>query len=112
MPTDFFPTDGALPFLRTQATGRQEPAKIRVAAAVLSKQDDRRTVGHAHLRSDNKLQPHFPRLHMRPHGTVNAVTVRKRQRRHAEPMRFLYQLVGMARAFEKRKVALAPEGNV
>ena len=34
------------------------------------------------------------------------------QRRQTEPVRFIDQLVRMARAFEKRKVALAPERYV
>ena len=112
MRTYFIPTDSALPFLRPPPPFSDELAKVGVAAAILSQQNDCRAVVDRDLRTDDQPQPDFPGLHMRPHHAVNPIPVGQSQRRQAEANRFLHQLVRMARAFEKRKITFAPEGNV
>src|SRR5258706_12629194 len=46
---------------------------------------------------------------MRAHNAVNAITIGQRQRRQTQPAGLVDQFIRMARAFEKRKVTLAPE---
>jgi hypothetical protein len=52
------------------------------------------------------------RLDVRPHDAVYAVAIGNRERRQIELFRSLDELLGIARAFEKRSVALAPERHV
>ena len=54
----------------------------------------------------------FPSLHMGTDHPVNTVPIGESEGGKAEALGLLHQLIGMARPFEERKVALAPEGNV
>src|SRR6266542_423074 len=106
------PRGDALAFFRAQSSFGDELASIRIPAAILREQNNRRSGVDCYIRTNDDLEPYFPRLHMRAHDTVDAVAVRERERGQAKPIGFIHELIGMARAFEKRKITLAPERNV
>ena len=112
MRANFIPTDSALPFLRAQPAFGDQPTQIRITAAILRQQNNRRTVVDRDLRTDDELEPDFARFHVRAHDAVDAVSIRQSQSRQSEPMGLLDQLIRMARAFKERKITLAPEGCV
>jgi hypothetical protein len=112
MRADFVPRDGTLAFLRSEPSFGDEPAQIRIPAAILREQNNRRSVINCYLGTNDELQPYFPRLYMGAHDTVDTVAVRERERGQAKPIGFIHELIGVARAFEERKITLAPERNV
>ena len=63
-------------------------------------------------RTDNDFDAKLTHLHMCAHDSVDAIPIRQRERRHTQPIRFINQLIRMARVFEKRKITLAPKGDV
>jgi hypothetical protein len=65
-----------------------------------------------HLRTAHELDAQLLRFDVSADHPVDAIAIRDRQRPHPEPVRLLHQLLGMARAFEKREVRLAPEWRV
>ena len=112
MRANFIPTDSALPFLRAQPAFGDQPAQVRITAAILRQQNYRRTVVDRNLGTNNELEPNFARFHVRAHDAIDAVSIRQSQSRQSESMGLLDQLIRMARAFEERKITLAPEWHV
>ena len=69
-------------------------------------------IGQRDLGAHEQMQTEFPSLDVRPDDPIDAVAVGQRQRPEPKSVGLFHQFVGMARAFEKREVTLAPEGGV
>jgi len=64
------------------------------------------------LHAADQLDAELFRFGVRANHPVDTVAIGDRDRAQAEPMRLFHQLLGMARALEKREVRLAPEWRV
>src|SRR5262249_22127287 len=106
------PRDARLPFRRAQPAFRHEPAEIRVTTAILNEEHEYRAVFDRQLRAEDEVQAGLACFFVRPDDAVHAVAIGEGERPEPEPVRFLDELVGMARAFQEREVALAPERDV
>src|SRR6266545_3639159 len=109
MGANFIPTDSALPFLRAQPAFGDQPTQVGITAPILRQQNYRRTVVDCDLGTYDELEPDFARSYVRAHDTVHSVPIGQSNRGQTQPARLFHQLIRMARAFEERKITLAPE---
>ncbi len=118
MPAHLIPGDGADTLRIPEAPERDQAAEVRVADAVLrQEQQGGRTaplgVGtDRDFRSHDQVHSQFAGFDVGAHRAVHPVPVREGQSLQAQFVGSLHQLLGVARAFQEREVALAPEGGV
>lgn len=109
---ELLPGDRRLSLGRTQASLAEQAAEVCVAWAVLYEQNERRAIGKRHFGAYDELYSYTTGFEMGLHDTVDTVTVGERHRGQAEEVAGLDEFSGMAGAFEKGEIALAPERNV